>query len=454
MSEPVKAALQTAKAKMKLLLDPGVVALNQAIELEERPPAQSLTHLVYAIFGLVALAIIWSMLTRVDVVTNAPGRVLPIGDLVAIQHLEGGVIAQILVSEGERVRKGQTLLRLAALDTQGKLEQLKAKRAAHLIAMEGDRAVVEGRAPAFDAVVPGFLKQKAEQLSLTTARQQAIEAERTVLTAQKAQRESEVRRLSAQLIVLRRDERNAEEELAVRTDLLDRKLTTRDRFYGAQRDAADRQKQRMNARDQLSGAESELSEYERKLIEFEKRTRAEAQESIAKHTADLAEVDAALSNEQGRAKRLNLTAPVAGLVSGLAVKAINAVVKPGETLMEIVPTADAMVVIAEVKPQDIGQVVVGQRADVRVSAFDYATFGTLTGKVDRISATTFADQNGRQFYKVRVRLQRDYFGNDRAKGRIIPGMDVEVDVKTGARSVLAYLLKPVTRTWDSALKEP
>lgn len=454
MSEHVNKALQTAKAKMRLLLDPGVVALNQAIELEERPPAQSLTHLVYAIFGLVALAIVWSMLTRVDVVTNAPGRVLPVGDLVAIQHLEGGVIAQILVSEGERVRKGQTLLRLAALDTQGKLEQLRAKRAAHLIAMEGDRAVMEGRAPAFDEVVPGFAKQKAEQLSLTTARQQAIEAERTVLTAQKAQRESEVRRLSAQIIVLRRDERNAEEELAVRTDLLDRKLTTRDRFYGAQRDAADRQKQRMNARDQLSGAESELSEYERKLIEFDKRTRAEAQESIAKHTADLAEVDAALSNEQGRAKRLNLTAPVAGLVSGLAVKAVNAVVKPGETLMEIVPTADAMVVIAEVKPQDIGQVVVGQRADVRVSAFDYATFGTLTGKVDRISATTFADQNGRQFYKVRVRLQRDYFGNDKVKGRIIPGMDVEVDVKTGARSVLAYLLKPVTRTWDSALKEP
>ncbi len=298
------------------------------------------------------------------------------------------------------------------------------------------------------------MKQKAEQLSLYTARQQAIEAERKVLTAQKAQRESEVKRLAAQLIVLRRDERNAEEELAVRTDLLERKLTTRDRFYGAQRDAADRQKQRLNARDQLAGAESELAEYERKLVEFETRTRAAAQESIAKHTAELAEVDAALKNEQGRAGRLNVTAPVPGIVSGLSVKAINAVVKPGETLMEIVPTGDPLVVVAEVKPQDIGQVAVGQRADVRVSAFDYATFGKLIGTVDRISATTFADQNGRQFYKVRVRLQRDYFGNDPHKGRIIPGMDVEVDVKTGARSILAYLLKPVTRTWDTALKEP
>ncbi len=454
MSDGMNRALQRAKTKVRLLLDPGVVALNQAIELEERPPAQSLTHLVYAIFGIVALAVIWSILTRVDVVTNAPGRVQPVGDLVAIQHLDGGVVAQILVAEGEQVRKGQTLLRLAALDTQGRLDQLKAKRAALLIAMEGDRALTERRAPKFDAVVTGFSVQKTEQLSLHTARQQALEAERTVLTAQKAQRESEVRRLAAQLIVLRRDERNAEEELAMRTDLLDRKLTTRDRFYGAQRDAADRQKQRLNARDQLAGAESQLAEYERKLVEFETRTRAAAQESIAKHTAELAEVDAALKNEQGRAGRLNVTAPVPGIVSGLSVKAINAVVKPGETLMEVVPTGDPLVVVAEVKPQDIGQVAVGQRADVRVSAFDYATFGKLIGTVDRISASTFADQDGRQFYKVRVRLQRDYFGNDPRKGRIIPGMDVEVDVKTGARSILAYLLKPVTRTWDTALKEP
>ncbi|MFM9865663.1 MAG: HlyD family type I secretion periplasmic adaptor subunit [Micropepsaceae bacterium] len=454
MSEHVMKALQTAKGKVRLLLDPGVVPLNQAIELEERAPAQSSTQLVYAIFGIVILGLLWSILTRVDVVTNAPGRVLPVGDVVAIQHLEGGVIAQILVSEGERVRKGQSLLRLAQLDTAGRLEQLKAKRATHLIAIEGERAVVENRVPTFDAVVTGFLRAKAEQLSLYNARLQTLEAERTVLAAQKAQREAEVARLSSQLVVLRRDEQIAGEELAVRKDLMDRKLTTRDRFYGAERDAADRQKQRMNARDQLTGAKSELAEYERKLNELDTRTKAEAQESIAKHTAELAEVNAALGNEQARAKRLNLTAPVAGIVTGLAVKAVNAVVKPGETLMEVVPTAEPMVVIAEVKPQDIGQVQLGQRADVRVSAFDYATFGTLTGKVDRISATTFADQNGRQFYKVRVRLARDYFGNDKVKGRVIPGMDVEVDVKTGARSILAYLLKPVTRTWDTALKEP
>lgn len=454
MSNELSRTLKGATGMVKLLFDPGVVPLNQAIELEERPPSKSLSRLVYAICALIVLAVLWSALTRVDIVTNARGRVVPAGELVAIQHLEGGVIAEILVGEGEHVQTGQTLLRLAPLDTEGRLDQLKAKRAAHLIAMEGDRAIFEGRTPNLDKVVADFVKQKAEQLSLYNARMQAIEAQRTVLNAQKAQRDSEVGRLTSQLIVLRRDQRIAEEELALKTDLFNRKLTTRDRYYGAQRDAADRQKQRLNARDQLAGAESGLAEYERKLKEFEAKTRADAQESIAKHTAELAEVEAALRNEEGRASRLNLTAPVAGIVSGLSVKAINTVVKPGETLMELVPTRDPLVVTAEVKPQDIGQVELGQRADIRVSAYDYATFGTLEGKVERISATTFSDQDGRQFYKVRVRLARDYFGNDPKEARILPGMEVEVDVKTGTRSILAYVLKPVARTWDTALREP
>ena len=454
MSNELSRKIKETAGKVKLLFDPGVVPINMAIELEERPPSKSWSQLVYAICGLIVLAVLWSAVTRVDIVTNARGRVVPAGELVAIQHLEGGVIAEILVSEGEQVRKGQTLLRLAPLDTEGRLDQLKTKRAAHLLAMEGERAIFEGRTPSFEKIVTGFLKQKAEQLSLFNARMQALEAERTVLSAQTAQRESEVTRLSSQLIVLRRDSQIAEEELTLRSDLFNRKLTTRDRFYGAQRDAADRQKQRMNARDQLVTAERELAEYERKLKEFEARTRADAQEAIAKHTAELGEVEAALNNEQGRARRLNLTAPVTGLVSGLSVKAINAVVKPGDTLMELVPTQDPLVVMANVTPQDIGQVELGQRADIRVSAFDYAMFGTLEGKVERISATTFADQDGRQFYRVRVRLARDYFGENPREGRLLPGMEVEVEVKTGARSILAYILKPVTRTWDTALHEP
>ena len=453
MSNELGPTMKSAADNIKLLFDPGVVALNQAIELEERPPSKSLTLLIYAIAAAIICAVLWSAVTRVDIVARAPGRVAPAGEVVAIQHLEGGVVAEIAVGEGEHVKKGQVLLRLQALDNEGRLEQLKVKRAVHMLAIEGDRALFENREPQFDTAIAGFARQKAEQLLLHNARARAFEAQRTVLNAQKAQRQADVERLTAQLIVLRRDEKYAEEELKLRTDLLNRKLTTRDRYYASQRDAADRQKQRLNARDQLARAESELAEYERKSAEFEAKTRAEAQASIAKSTADLAEVEAALRSEQGRATRLTLTAPVAGIVSGLAIKAINTVVKPGEPLMELVPTTDPLVVMADVKPQDIGQVEVGQRADIRVSAFDHAMFGTLEGKVERISATTFSDPDGRRFYKVLVRLARDHLGSD-PRARVMPGMEVEVDVKTGVRSILGYLLKPVARTWDTALREP
>ncbi len=454
MSNELSRTLRQTPGKIKLLFDPGVVPLNQAIELEERAPSRSLSQLVYAICALVMFGILWSAVTRVDIATSAPGRVVPEGDLVAIQHLEGGVIAAIFVSEGDHVKKGQVLLQLAALDNEGKLAQLKAKRAARLLAIEGDRAIFDATTPNFDKVVTGFAEQKFEQQSLYNARMRDHAAQRTILSAQKSQRVSEVDRLSSQLIVLRRDERVAEEELALRSDLFARKLTTRDRLYGAKRDATDSQKQRMNARDQLARAESELAEYEHKLLEFETKVRADAQEQISKGTAELAEIDAALKNEEGHATRLNLKAPVDGIVSGLTVRMINAVVKPGETMMELVPANDPLMVLANVAPQDVGQLEVGQPADIRVSAYDYATFGTLEGTVERISASTAADPEGRQFYKMRVRLARDYFGHDRKKARLLPGMEVEVDVKTGSRSILNYLLKPVTRTWDTAMREP
>ncbi len=440
--------------KVKLLFDPGVIALNQAIELEERPPARSLSLLMFGICSLLVTSLIWSAFARLDIVTNAHGSVMPVGELVAIQNLEGGIVSEILVSEGELVEAGQTLLRLAPLDTQGRLDLLAAKRAAHLLAIEVERAIVESPAPDFTKAVDGFEKQKVEQQSFYDARMRALTTERAVLNAQIAQRRASVERNAAQLMLLRRDEQRANEELDMRRDLLERKLTTRDRFYAAEQDAAGLQKQRLSTRDELARANSELVEYQRRLIALDDKGRAGASEAITKHIADMGEVQASLDNELGREGRLNVKAPVAGIVMGLSVKAINAVVKPSEPLMQIVPTNEPLVVMADVQPQDIAYVALGQRAAVRISAFDYSIYGTLPGTVDRISAAAFSDRDGREFYKIRVRLERDYFGSDTSAARLIPGMYAEADIKTGNRSVLTYLLKPVARTLDTALREP
>ncbi len=454
MSDAFAYKLKETALKVRLLFDPGVMALNQAIELEERPPARSVSQLVFAVCALVAAGLTWAAFAHVDIVTNAHGQVTPAGELVAVQYLEGGIVSDILVSEGGHVEKGQTLLRLVPLDSQGGVDQFAAKRVSHLLAIEGERAIIEDRAPAFGSIGKGFEQQTAEQQALYLKRIEAHASEKKVISAQIAQRRASVERLQTQLPILEHDAQLAEGELAVSGQLLERQLTTRDRYYSLQRDVADHRKQLLSTRDELTRAQSELTEYERRLADADAKVRAEAQEAISKQMAELAEVDASLANERGRANRLNITAPVSGVVTGLTIRAVNAVVRPGDTLMQLVPTGDPLVVMADVQPQDIARLSVGQQADIRVSAFEYSQFGTLQGKVERISAATFSDRDGHQFYKIRVLLDRDYLGLDPKANRIMPGMDAEVDVKTGARTVLNYLLKPVARTWETALREP
>src|SRR6185295_6783330 len=171
-------------------------------------------------------------------------------------------------------------------------------RVGHLLDIEGEHALIEGRSPSFQQVVAGYEKQKAALQSRYNARIAAIDAERTALTARKWQRNWEVKRLSSLLVELGREEGVAEEKLARRATLFEHGLTTRDHYRDAEREAADRRQQRLDAGDQLARAESELAEAQRKLEELELKTRADAEQAIATHAADLAELDAALATEQ------------------------------------------------------------------------------------------------------------------------------------------------------------
>ena len=300
--------------------DPAVPPPNLAIEPAKRPLIKTLAPLVAAISALVAGALMWTTLHREAVVASAPRRVLaavepaatrPHANLIArapnlvavagapaaAEPVESVIVAPI-VSDAGRAKKERA--RLAALTTKGRLDQLKVKRVEYLLGIEGERAVIEGRSPSVEGGITGFAKQKAALLSRYNARIAALESERDVLTTRWLQRESEVKRLSSHLVALAHDERIAEDELARAAALHKHRLTTRDHLHEVERDAGTRRQQYLEARDQLTRAESELAEVERNLEELELKTRADAEEAIAKHIADLAELDAALANEQPR----------------------------------------------------------------------------------------------------------------------------------------------------------
>ena len=439
--------------RLRLLREPSHEALNGAIELEERPPPESLTRLVGIICGLMILIILWSMVTRVDVVVRAAGEVTPAGDVIAIQHAEGGNVAEILVSDGEAVSAGQILLRLAPSDTLSERNRLSSRRATLLLTIERERAVAEGRAPDFDGVVSGFEAQKLEQRLLYNAERNADTEQRNVLASQLAQQRDEDERLANQIKALEQDATIAEEELRVRSGLLKKGLTTRDRFYNAQRDASDLRARLANLNDERARAANIIAEAQHKLAENDSDVRAKARGQAAQSLSDLEEVEQALASATDRTRRLDITSPVTGIVKGLVVKSLNAVVRPGETIAEIVPTGARMVVSAQIRPQDIGQIRAEDPVDVRVLTFDFTSYGSLAGTVERISASTFQSEDGRTYYKAIVALEKPFFGKDPAAARVLPGMTAEVDIKTGRRSIMSYLLKPVTRGWNSAFRE-
>jgi HlyD family type I secretion membrane fusion protein len=196
-----------------------------------------------------------------------------------------------------------------------------------------------------------------------------------------------------------------------------------------------------------------VDETEQRLIELDARYFEALEQDAASVSAELAEVAHSLVRLQARVERLEMRSPVDGIVQGLSINAHNAVVDPGEIIMQIVPVDDELVVEARVSPNDIGYVHAGQPADVSIDSFDSARFGTVPGKVRRLSATTYLDEQQRPYYRAEIELSKDHLGQRPGELQIIPGMTGTASIKTGSKTVLEYLLKPITRGLDVALAE-
>jgi HlyD family secretion protein/adhesin transport system membrane fusion protein len=415
-----------------------------AMELEGNRPPAAASRLITALAGLLGVAVVWSALTPVQEVARSRGSVIPAGDIVAVQHLEGGQVAEILVEDGDIVVEGQPLIRLSPIAAQARLDQLVARRDALAQAMARDRAIVAGGAePAL----------AAEQAALLAAERTSTEAQRRVLDAQIQETEARIASLDRQLVEAREAEQLASEERQVQEDYVERGLGTRDRLVRARESAMAAGQRLVGLESELAVAREQLLTAEQRRAEFDAVSRTERLQSTADLTAELAVVEAELRDAQDRMTRLLVTAPVGGVVTDLKIKAINSVIGAGEPILQIVPVADRMVVETQVPPRDIGRIALGQDVSVRVDAFDFSAFGALEGVVERISPTTFVTENGEAFYRVRVALDRAYFGEAEDRLAVTPGMTVEADIKAGDRSLLAYLLRPITRGWSRSFNE-
>lgn len=422
---------------------------------ERLQPARAANLLLWVIAAFVVVAVAWAALARIDTVTRGQGRVIPSLQLQRVAHLEGGIVREILVRQGARVARGQLLILLDTTQSAADLGRGSVGRDAQAARLTRLTAEAAGLAPVFDpAVAAAAPDQVAAERALWRARRIELDAALSVARARLTQAERAEVEAASDAATRAAARGYAVRDLAMIAPLVDKgiePLAEKLRAEAALAQAEGLARTATAARARAAAAVREAREDMRAVAE---RFRAQTATDLAATRAEFAGSGQALPALADRMARTRVTAPIAGTVNRVLVNTVGGIVRPGEPLVEIVPADDTLVVETRVAPKDIGFIRPGQAATIKVTAYDSAIYGNLKGTVERISPDAVVDEAAREsFYMVRVRT-RDMMRD--ASGRplpIVPGMIAEVDVLGNPRSVLSYLLTPLERVRDSALRE-
>jgi adhesin transport system membrane fusion protein len=402
--------------------------------------------LVAGVGGLVLL--LWASVAEIDVIVRSEGRVIPSGKSQIVQHLEGGIVRNILVFEGQTVAANQPVMELSDIRARSELGQEQSR----LAALRGREARLIAESQGFKEVrfPPGLADgdvRRAETDALR-ARRARITQEVQVLREQSAQKRGEIAEAQTRKANLVAELDVAQQQFRVIDGL-------RRKGAASQMELLDSQSRVQRLSSQLSEADSSLprlraaqAEIESRIAEVEARFRAESMAELTQVRAELEKSSLEIDTSADRLARNVVRAPVAGMINRLAVTTIGGVVRPGETLLEITPSDERIVVEARARPNDRANLSPGLPTRIRIGAYDQAVFGTLDGRVVEVSADTLLDEREGRYYRVRIDAGQS---NMRS---IAPGMTATADIVVGKRTILSYLLSPLLRFRDLAFSDP
>lgn len=418
------------------------VRMAEALSLEAGQVPPNLMRWLQGTTAVLAGSILVSALIPIQDYVVASGEIEPAGEIQKVQHLEGGIIRQQLVAEGERVKRGQILLKLdeGTIDSQEQqtatritnltLEQRELRRALGEEALNADKATPtqasEEVTRAFRDVQDQKSKEYRRQIALARQRIATMEAKRREYLDE---------------VSLLKQQTRAYESLD-RTGAIPH--TT---VLEAERRIA-------NTETQLAELDGSIREAKISIQELRAKLRMETYEQLAKVTGEKAELKSVLKRQLAELGRLEVRSPVDGVVKTYTVKTIGGVVAPGSVVAEVVPIGQRLQAFTRVAPKDIGNVRINQRVQLKIQAYDYSRYGSIAGKVEAISAGTFQDEKtGEPYYKVRINLDRDYAGDAKGKNTLVPGMTLTADILTDRTNLLMYLLGPISKGFNSAFHD-
>jgi membrane fusion protein, adhesin transport system len=425
--------------------------------MKDRPPLFARLSLAIVILLLMSF-VGWASVARVDEIARGEGKVIPISRTQIVQSSEAGVIQEIAVQVGQVVSRGDLIVRLDDTTMTSSLGESEA-RARALRAQIARLEIEEIGDMSGQFVCPDDLVEIAPQICeneqrLLQARRDNVRTKLSVLAERRLQREKEldetfahIARLEETLLVARR-----EEDLL--TPMVERRLVAQTDLLRVQRELSDSRGQLQQLNESLARIRAAINEATLQIQELGLQLQQEALAEKTQALAELSVIGETIRGASDRVARAEIRSPVDGVINTLEFNTIGAYVQPGSVVAGIVPSSDTLLVEARLSPSDVAFVRAGQEALVKVTAFDFSIFGGLEGFVDNVSADSIVDQNtGETYYQVRVRTETSELDRHGEKHPIIPGMIASVDIITGEKTILDYLLKPINKARTEALRE-
>ena len=487
--------------------------MSQLDDMLTSHPVPTFRTIAWSLMLLLSILITWANFAELDEVSVAIGVVAPQGKVKQIQHLEGGIIEEIHVAEGDTVKKGDPLIRLNLATSGVNRKELEARLDGQILVMARLQAEASGEKLTFpedvaprrpDQVIAqhraynarireleftlGVIREQIKQKELAVTelqgkvkileqRQLEMAARAGSLRQQVKQKQLEVQELEAKLSAISTKLTLAQERFEMSKKLLADGLTPKmehlkleaevrsllgekqtlavsiPRARAAVDESIGKVKEKLksvgneieNLKLEIPRAQAAISEAQERLKEAQTRFRREAQDELGNAEQSISRLQTLMSEATEQKRRADIRSPIDGIVNNLRFNTIGGVVKPGDPILELVPTGDNLVIDAELKPTDRGYVNVGQPAVIKVSTYDFVRYGGLDGRVILVGSDSSMNKKGVPFFRIIVKTAKTYLGSEAGKLPISPGMEAMVDIHTGKKTVMDYLIKPVLK---------
>lgn len=427
--------------------------LSETIQVEDELIPYYARPLVYLVLAMLVAFFIWAALTKLTEVAFAPGEIMPTGKIKVIQHLNGGIIAEIFVDDGDYVNQGDLLVKLDDTRLLADLRQLEGRLIALKLRAERQRAFISGEPASFESIPDDYLMMISAQEKLLDNQVRVKDLTLTVINRQVQQRKVKLDQLGKALAAARQQRQVSEKMLRLHTNMAQKQLITRVTLLETERNAINARSEEDRLIQEINLVEQELVEYQTRYYETQNQMLQEPLEQLGQIEAELVETEQEIIKINSLLEEATVKAPTSGFVLNLSINNAQQVIQPGSLLMEIVPKDVELLAEVRVMPDDLAYVAAGQKVNVKVSSYDFTRYGYAIGKLSKISASSSLDEEGKPYFKAWVELESNYLAQATSQYPLMPGMLVTADILTGEKTLLAYLLDPVTKGLEKSFKE-